>query len=120
MQAMTSSAPCCRVAPDWPTRAAHNPCRGIGFGSAERRRSRTDRAVGYTTALVLKTPLVALNDALYAWCGPARGPLRLGVVDEVRRAFVVARNECFHDLRRQLASGKDQRPEDPRGRRPAV
>ena len=30
----------------------HSP---MGFGSAERRRSRTDRAVGYTAALVLKT-----------------------------------------------------------------
>jgi len=34
---------------------AHNSFRPIGFGSTERRRSRTDRAVGYTTALVLKT-----------------------------------------------------------------
>jgi hypothetical protein len=34
---------------------ARDPIRGMGFRSAERRRSRTDRAVGCTAALVLKT-----------------------------------------------------------------
>ena len=38
-----------------PDRAGHDRLVQAKFGSTERRRSRTDRAVGYTTALVLKT-----------------------------------------------------------------
>jgi len=66
--------------------AAHNPCRGIGFGSAERRRSRTDRAVGYTTALVLKT--VARCGRLTPLAGRLTGPAR---APAARRSLVPER-----------------------------
>jgi hypothetical protein len=39
------------AAADRDGREARDPIRRMGFGSTERRRSRTDRAVGYTTAL---------------------------------------------------------------------
>jgi hypothetical protein len=53
--------------------------RVVVFGKTERRRSRTYRAVGYTTAPVLKARLISLNHAGSSAFAPVRAPVARGM-----------------------------------------
>src|SRR5512133_3328580 len=78
-------------APTGATRRRDNSIRPMGSGSTERRRSRTYRAVGYTTAPVLKTSWATGPMPLQGAMLPRRGraPEDALVADTARDAVGV-------------------------------
>jgi hypothetical protein len=85
------------------------PARRAGFGSTERRRSRTERAVGCTTALVLKIRPARLNQAVCKVCGTVGGTV------PARRP----RGSGFSCKLGGPQSGRSWQRSDPTRRRPA-